>query len=193
MKKDTISKDSESRDSKEKDKDTRDSSSLTNSNSQRISSSINKNLEDQRKIKTANGTLKKHPSIVVPKNNTNVSSYYSNDIKEKDKLSKIGNSTFNKNYPVVLNPNSNSIGVKEYLQQGNQKKIISHSIITNDNGVLSSISKLSEKGDNYNNYKEKEGSKDLNKFKGLAELNEYMPNISSTTKNSKSKNISIFK
>lgn len=192
MKNEKSSKDVESRDSKEKDKETRDSSSLTNSNSQRISSSINKNLEDSRKIKTANGTLKKHPSIVVPKNNTNVSSYYSNDIKEKEKLNKIGNTTFNKNYPVVLN--SNSTGVKDYLNQGGvSKKVISQSIITNDNGVLSSINKISDKNDNYSNFKEKEISKDGNKFKGLAELNEYMPNISSTTKNSKSKNISIFK
>lgn len=128
---------------------------------QNAPSSNNEEKESARKIKTANGMIKKN----LQKNQLMSSSIVSNEMKEKDKTAIKGTTMYNSNFS---NTNQDNKGV--YIK--NQPSIKGN----NNSNVMANL--VNQQQDPNSRY--------------ARELNEYVPNIPSTTKASKSKYLNFF-
>lgn len=199
----TREKDSQS--NKDKESNTSNKVSSTSSTKPSNSDKHDKDENSSRKIKTANGMIKKS-NLLLPKNSTSHSSIVSNEIKEKEKGSTPKYSTHghsNSNYN--SNRGEGNTGLVQGIQGMGMNSTFNYkttgsksgggnNLNINSSGNLNSamnstVGPVSSVHYDSNNNPNKTDYKYQNK---LGEVNETSP-LPSTTKNSKSKNMGFFK
>lgn len=153
------------------------------------SSTTNEEKDSSRKIKTANGMIKKS---LLHKNQALSSSIVSSEMKEKDKTSIKGSTMYSQSNSNNSMSNNNNTNNNNSSSNNNTSNVSSNvqSMGNTFNYKNPSIHKSNNNSNVMNNLINQQNPDSTSRY--ARELNEYVPNIPSTTKASKSKYLNFF-